>query len=426
MMKSSFRLLASCLVWLSAAAGAAADRPPNIVLILADDVGQEVLGCYGGESYPTPHLDRLAETGMRFEHCYSMPVCFPTRLALLTGKYPFRHKDAKWGDFPASENGKTMAQTLSRAGYATAVAGKWQLKLLRDEPDHPEKLGFDHCDVFGWHEGPRYYEPMIYRNGEVREDTLGHYGPDLYVRGLVEFMKRNRERPFFAFYSMALCHDVTDDLEEPVAHGPLGRYDSFPEMVAEMDRAVGRIVAALEALGLRKNTLVLFTTDNGSPRQMIIRAKGKKLIEVPVVSQRGGKIVPGGKGTLTDRGTRVPLIANWPGTIAPKQVVDDLVDTSDFFPTCAELANAKVAEDLDGISFAPRLLRGERSKRHWAFSESKRAHWVRTAKWKLYGNGRMFDMAADSGEENPLREAQDSPSLRTVLGELKAVMGSLK
>jgi len=180
----------------------AADRP-NILFIFADDVGQEVLQCYGGQSYQTPHLDELARTGMKFNHAYSMPVCHPSRLTLMSGKYPFRHGKVTWGDYPKKEEAHTFSRYLQKAGYTTAIAGKWQMCLLKDDPLHPRRMGFDHWDLFGWHEGPRFYEPMIYHNGKVRDDTLGHYGPDLYVRSLIEFIKANRDRPFLAglFYS---------------------------------------------------------------------------------------------------------------------------------------------------------------------------------------------------------------------------------
>ncbi len=425
-------LLLVCLLLPSAAA----DRPPNIVFILADDVGQEVLGCYGGESYPTPHLDELARTGMKFNHCYSMPVCHPSRITLMTGKYPKRHGQVTWGSFPPKEESTTFSNRLLNAGYATGIAGKWQLTLLGDDPSHPQRLGFQSSDLFGWHEGPRYYEPMVYHNGEVRDDTLGHYGPDLYVRSLVEFMKAHREEPFLAYFPMAVCHDVTDDLDDPVPHGPFDRYDSYAEMVGEMDRSVGRIVAALNALKLREETLILFTGDNGTPQSMIIRAEGKELITVPVVSMQNGKSVPGGKKTLFDTGTRVPLIANWPGTIEPGQVVEDLVDFSDFLPTFAELAGALVKDDegLDGHSFAKRLLGKGASTRQWAHSEeavlpkpggvepdgeSSGLFWMRNERWKLYSDGRFYDMSSDSEEKTPVKEDSMSEEARTSWGELR-------
>ena len=401
------------------------DNRPNILFILADDVGQEVLGCYGGESYSTPHLDELASTGMQFQHAYSMPTCFPTRLTLLTGQYPPRHGKIIWGNFPQQAENFTFSNHLQHNGYKTGIAGKWQLTLLKDDPEHPKRLGFQHSDVFGWHEGPRYYEPMIYHNGNVRENTEGHYGPDLYIRSLIEFMKENRDRSFFAYYPMALCHDVTDDLPVPVSHGPFGRYDSYAEMVAEMDRAVGRLVAALNTLKLREKTLILFVGDNGTPQEMIVRAEGLQLIKEPVVSRQFGREIPGGKATLTDRGTRVPLIANWTGSIRPGQVVDDLVDMSDFFPTFLHLANIPYPKDylLDGSSFAPLLLGKGSSSRNWVYAEGfplpkpggtdpsgpvTNDRWVRTTRWKLYNDGRLFDMEADIREEHPILPEEDS------------------
>lgn len=413
-------------IWLSLSNLASSNDRPNILFILADDVGQEVLGCYGGQSYATPHLDELARTGMKFRHGYSMPVCHPTRLTLMTGKYPFRHGRVTWGDFPKTEEPYTWANVVAESGYATYIAGKWQLCLLRDDPRHPHRLGFQHSDLFGWHEGPRYYEPMIYRDGAVRDDTLGHYGPDLYVRGLIEFMKLNRNRPFLAYYSMAVCHEVTDDLDPPVPHGPMGRYDSYPEMVAEMDRAVGRLVAALEALKLREKTLVIFTADNGTPPEIIIQADGKKLLREPVVSRQNGLQIPGGKKKLTDDGTNVPLIANWPGRIREGQVVDDLVDMSDYLPTFVELTGGTLPEGrtIDGTSFAPRLLGTGKSRRAWAYAEeavlpkpggvepdgtSSGLRWVRTDAWKLYSDGRLYDMRADEQERHALSLSNSDP-----------------
>lgn len=378
---------------------------PNIVLILADDVGCDAIGCYGGRSYPTPAIDRLAASGMRFTHCYSMPVCHPTRICLLTGRYPRRLNNPKWGSFPKDEEQATLAQSLRAAGYATSVAGKWQLSLLGGDLEQPVRMGFDEYSLFGWHEGPRYYDPLIYQNGRLRTDVSEQYGPDVYSDFLIEFMKRNKERPFFAFYSMALCHDVTDDLGERVPYGPRGRYDSYAEMMTAMDRMVGKIVAAVDDLGLREKTLILFTGDNGTAARSIIRAEEGNYIREPVISDYNGRQVPGGKGKLTDAGTNVPLIAAWPGVIGPGQVVDDLVDFSDFLPTLTELSGGTPPESItfDGQSFAARL-RGDNNGPHrdWAYSERQGDYWVRTGRWKLYSDGAFFDMENDPLEEQRL------------------------
>jgi arylsulfatase A-like enzyme len=381
----------------------AARRPPNIVFILADDVGQEVLGCYGGESYKTPQLDSLARSGLMFHHCYSMPVCHPTRICLLTGRYPFQLDNPRWGTFPVDQASGTIAQVLRRQGYATAIAGKWQITLLEKDLGHPNLLGFDQYCLFGWHEGPRYFEPLIWQDGKRRMDTAGKYGPDLYVDYLVDFFKQNKDRPFFAFYSMALCHDVTDDLDQPVPHGPNDRYESYSEMVASMDDHVGRIITALDDLELRDNTLVLFSTDNGTPKTYIARAEGDKLVKIPVVSQQRGQAVPGGKGDLSDRGTRIPTIASWPGIIGAGTETNALVDFSDMLPTFAQLAGAATPDHTRaGSSFASVLRHPRSNGRPWVFAEGRGGYWLRTESWKLYGDGRFFDMRNDPLERTPL------------------------
>ena len=294
---------------------------PNIVLIMADDVGCEPIGAYGGERWKTPHIDALAERGMRFDYCFAMPVCHPTRTTLLTGKYPFRLKSG-WGSFPKSEEKHSLAQVLKRAGYATAVAGKWQLCLMKNDLQQPARMGFDQWSVFGWHEGARFHEPYIYEDGRLRTDTKGKYGPDLYVEFLGRFMEQSSaaEKPFFAFYSMALAHDVTDDIPEQVPYVPgKDRWMDYGEMIVSMDAMVGKLVNKIDQLGLRNDTLILFTGDNGTAQRSKLRhIKGRKYEYEQVYSIRNGQRVPGGKGTLLDIGTNVPLIASWPGWITAK------------------------------------------------------------------------------------------------------------
>lgn len=407
----------------------AADKP-NIVFILADDVGREVLGCYGGTSYNTPHLDRLAASGAKFEHCYSMPVCHPTRITLLTGRYPRHLGNPKWGSFPKKAEKQTFAHVARNAGYATAVAGKWQICLMKNDLDHPARLGFDEWSVFGWHEGARYHEPMIYQNGKLRSDTAGKYGPDLYVDYLVDFMQRNREKPFLAFYSMALCHDVTDDIGKPVPYGSRGRYDNFEEMAEMMDVEVGRLVKAIDDMGIRDNTLILFTTDNGTAGRSKLSAidgSGKKFAYEDVVSRMNGIDIPGGKGDLTDWGTRVPTIASWPGVIKPGQSWDDLVDFSDILPTFAELVGGELPAGvtLDGHSFARRLTGGVASQRKWAYAEGRNRFFAKTQRWKLYNDGQFFDVQDDPFEKNPIpvkkRPADSAADFRLLDSAVKSL-----
>lgn len=398
------RSLLISILSLGAVVAQAAERPPNIVLIFADDVGREVLGCYGGTSYKTPNIDALSDGGMQFSHCYSMPVCHPSRITLLSGRYPSAFGNPKWGGYPEGEAKKTFAAELQRAGYATAVAGKWQLQLLKNNPDHPQELGFDESSVFGWHEGARFHEPFIYENGKKRDDTAGTYGPDLYVEFLSDFMEKNREQPFMVWYSMALCHDVTDDIGKPVPFYKDDRWMNYGEMVASMDEMVGRIVKAVDDLQLRENTLILFTTDNGTAASSYLGVdENGKMYKHEVYSEFGGKQIRGGKGKLNDWGTRVPFIANWKGKITPGRSYSDLIDFSDFLPTFIDLAGAEMPKGpLNGQSFAPRLLGTGSGDRTWVYAEHRGKSWTRNRRFKLYDDGRFFNVEQDPEEQKKL------------------------
>jgi len=404
-------------------AGAAPDRP-NILLIMADDIGREVLGCYGGQSYKTPNLDKLAAEGMRFTHCYSQPVCSPSRVKIMTGRYGFRTTE-KWGHIPPGE--RTFGHVLGAAGYATAAAGKWQMCLLKRNPGHLKKTGFDESCVFGWHEGARYHDPFVYWNGKPRR-LEGKYGPDVYCDFLIDFMTRNRNTPFLAYFPMALAHAISDDFTPPPAKGPGGKYQSYKELAETMDVIVGRLVKALDDLGLRKKTLILYTTDNGSPGSFITDVRGRKYIKTPIRSMWNGREVRGGKGSMTDAGTRVPLIANWPGTTPAGKVCDDLIDFSDFLPTLAELASAPLPEGVtvDGRTFAPQLGGKKGAPRPWCFTGYRGKAWARTKRWKLYRSGKLYDMDADPGEKRPLKPGQGPDEARTARKTLQAVLVKLK
>lgn len=422
-MKRLWLSLLLCALGAQSLPAAEREERPNILLIMADDVGRETLGCYGGTSYDTPHLDALAAGGMRFRHCYSMPVCHPSRMAIMTGRYPFRNP-AGWGKWPA--DARTFAHVLRDAGYATAVAGKWQLVLMKNQLDHARRLGFDESALFGWHEGPRYHNPLIYRNGKIWEDVRKPdvYGPDVYSKFLIDFITENKDRPFFAYYSMALCHEISDDFSPVPPPAPDGHYLTFKEMIEDMDERIGRLVAALERLELREKTLILFTTDNGSPRSYLTGVEFRNGKPVrnhkPVISMMGDVAVRGGKGSMTDAGCRVPLIANWPGTVPTRRVVDDLVDFTDFMPTLAGLAGTRPPKGvhIDGRSFAARLQGKPGKSREWVFCEHSGKRFVRTQRWKLYDDGRLFDMEQDPNEAKPLtadRQSREATEAREML-----------
>jgi arylsulfatase A len=400
---------------------------PNIVLILADDVGREVLGCYGGRSYKTTNLDRLAASGIRLTHAYTMPVCHPTRVCLLTGQYPFRLGNPDWGTFPTEAEGRTLAHVLKDAGYATAIAGKWQLTMLKDDPEHPNRLGFDDYCLFGWHEGPWYYRPHIWENGRLRNDVSDRYGPDVVCDFLIDFIDRNKSGPFFAFYSMTLCHAETNDLEHPAPVGPNGRYDSYSEMAVKMDRNVGRIVEALQSRGLRENTLVIFTADNGTAARNLINVRGDEYVYESVYSLMGDKKILGGKATLSDWGTRVPFIVSWPGTFKGGQVSDVLTDVSDMLPTLADAASAPLPRGvaLDGRSFLPSLRDETGAERQWVFVEHEGRYFVRDRRWKLYGDGKLFDAELDPEEQAPIMDGPPAGESESARQKLERVLAEL-
>jgi arylsulfatase A len=406
-------------------AAKASKKKPNIVFIMADDIGQPVLGCYGGTSYSTPNLDKLAATGIRFNHCYSSPVCAPSRVKIMTGRYGFRNYK-EWGHIPPEEI--TFGHVLKDAGYATALAGKWQMVLQKKDPHHVTKMGFEQNCVFGWHEGPRYHGPLIYENGKLRQEPEDKYGPDIFCQVIIDFIKRNKDRPFLAYYSTTLAHEISNDLKVSPPTGPLGRYQTYKELVEYMDKLIGRIVSTLDELNLRENTLVLFTTDNGTPPKFITKAVNGKYIKEPIISKVGDKTVIGGKGKLTDAGTRVPLIADWPGTTPAGKVSDDLIDFSDFMPTFADLAGTTPPKDraIDGISFAPQLMGKRGNPREWAYCQWEGKAWVRTKRWKLYRDGRLYDMQKDALEESAVLFPTDTTETSAVRKKLQDVLDSLK
>jgi arylsulfatase A-like enzyme len=276
-----------------------------------------------------------------------------------------------------------------------------------------EQAGFD--EYYLWHaehtedKGSRYADPTILDNGRFLEDTKGKYGPDLYTEYINGFMERHRDEPFFVYYPMALTHGPFNPtpLSAEWESGDRLQNDPrfFKDMVEYMDVVVGRIVAKIDALELRERTLILFYGDNGSPRE--------------VESRLGEQVVEGGKGYLTDAGTRVPLIANWQGVCPPGRVIGDLVDSTDFIPTMVEATGAKPVEDmvLDGQSFLPQV-RGEAgTSREWVlvdhdphpgWDKEKFTHerFARDQRFKLYGDGRLFDVSEDVLEEHPLAAGQ--------------------
>ena len=410
--------------------------PKNIVLIMADDIGIECFGCYGGTDYPTPNIDRLAAEGLRFSHAYSQPLCTPTRLEIMTGLENHRNWQC-FGVLPKSE--KTFGHLMQSFGYRTCIAGKWQLTSY-DPPDFPNAdrrralgmpprdAGFDAYSLFHAEhtedKGSRYANPTFLRNG-TRHHRGDAYGEDLNVDFMLDFMRAHKEERMFVYYPMALPHwpmvptpdssswaDPDRRLDESVDH--------FPDMVRYMDKLVGRLVEGIHQLGLSQETLVLFYSDNGTDRR--------------IRSNFRGKVIAGGKNTTTQAGIRVPLIAHWPGNV-PVGVSADLIDPSDFLPTLAKLAGRELPTDwqTDGFNFSGTILGTSQTERQNAFFwYDPRPGWDKESfsrsifavdhHYKLFNDGQFFDIAGEGFREVKLEDSQLSVNQRKAKQRLQTAM----
>lgn len=357
-------------------AAGASDRP-NIVLIMADDVSWECFGCYGAEDYKTPHIDRLAAEGIRFDHCYSTPICTPSRVKIMTGKYGFRNY-THFGYLSPDE--RTFGHMLQQAGYQTAIAGKWQLNGLynslpgSDDVTRPQKAGFHESLLWqvtrgksGKEGGERFWNPPLEHNGKLvsRKENDGKYGPDLLTDFVCDFIERNEDQPFFVYFPMVLVHDpfvptpdtvgdtpITDALnKEPKDYA--SKKANFVAMVQYMDKLVGRITEKVDSLGLGDDTIILFTADNGTNTKLRSRWNGVE--------------IRGGKAGMKDNGTHVPFVARWKGHAPGGQTLPDLIDFTDFYATFAEAAQYTSHDraPIDGRSFFSQLNGKPGNLRDW-------------------------------------------------------------
>ena len=340
------------------------DRP-NLIVIMADDLGYECIGANGSE-YKTPNLDRLAAGGVRFTNCFANPICTPSRVKIMTGQYNVRNY-VRFGLLPRGEI--TFAHQLKAAGYKTAVAGKWQ---LGNEPDSPQHFGFEQSCLWqhtrkrvreGTKIDSRFSNPRLEFNGVEKDYNDGEYGPQVCADFICDFIEDNKDGPFLVYYPMILTHcpfvptpDSKDwDPADPGSKTYKGDAKYFGDMVTYMDKIVGQLDAKLGELGLRENTLILFTGDNGTDQ--------------PVVTEMDGRKIAGGKGKLNDFGTRVPLIASWPGTIKSGRVTDTLVDFTDILPTLCQLSGAQLPQGYpgDGVSLVSTMVGVSARNKPWVY-----------------------------------------------------------
>ena len=433
-MKSIFHPLPLALLLIFSLQTANADQPaaslpkPNIVLIMADDLGLETMGSYGGTLYKTPNLDRLAANGMRFEHCYAQPICTPSRVQLMTGQYNVRNY-TKFGLLPRGE--VTFAHKLKAKGYATCIAGKWQLGREKDAPQHfgfEEALLWQHTrdgrmKIDGTRVDKRYENPILEKNGEPLAYNDGEFAPDLMVDFILDFIERKAEQPFLVYYPMILTHcpfvptPHSEDWDPTSAGSPTHKGDKayFGDMVEYVDHLVGKIEAELERHGLLENTYLIFTGDNGTDRTVVSMLKGEPF--------------PGRKGTLTNGGTHVPLIVSRPGTVPAKEH-NDLIDFSDFLPTFCEIANSSTdGLTLDGNSFLPQLHGETGNPREFVYcwynrdmKPGKTQVTARNQRYKLYKGGKFYDIPNDLQEKQPLDTNSLTPEQVAIKEELQEVL----
>lgn len=412
-----FWILALFAVWGWESTISAATKP-NIILILADDFGYECVRANGSTSYETPHLDKLAATGMRFTHCYAQPLCTPTRVQLMTGLSNVRNY-VRFGYLDPQQT--TFAHILKRAGYATGIAGKWQLE---HGLNGPALFGFgEYCLWQLTRRPPRYANPGLEIDGREVDFKDGQYGPDIVHQYALDFIQKHQAGPFLLYYPMMLTHgpfQPTPDSSnwDPKAQGENVNNDPshFPDMVKYLDKQIGTLVNRLDELKLRDNTLILFVGDNGTGR--------------PIRTSFAGKTLQGGKGRTDESGMRVPLIASWPGKIPAGRVCNDLIDTTDFLPTLCTAAGTERPAVLDGRDFLPQLLGEQGQPRDWLYcwyapNQNKAdvpVIFARTLEFKLYNSGRFVKLEEDGYQEREITANEAAPEARAAREKLQKVL----
>lgn len=395
---------------------------PNIILIMVDDFGYECVTANGGESYQTPNIDKLAASAVRFENCHVQPLCTPTRVQLMTGRYNVRNY-INFGTLLRTET--TFGHLMKNAGYATGICGKWQ---LGGEVDSPQHFGFEESCL--WQQTrrpPRYANPGLEYNGVEKDFTQGEYGPTLVNDFALSFIAKNKEKPFFLYYPMILTHNPfqpTPDSPDwdPTLSGENKQQSPkhFADMTAYMDKMVGRVIAKLDELNIRDNTLLIVLGDNGTNTSITSRFKGANY--------------KGGKGTTTSHGTHVPLIVSWPAMMKQQRVSTDLISSTDFLPTLCAAAGVKIPENVDGTSFLPQLKGEAGTPREWLYTwYSPRQSQDMTVReytfdhrFKLYRTGQFHDLSTDGMEKQDLTSSPLSSEATAAKAKLQTALDHFK
>lgn len=415
---------------------------PNILVILLDDLGKEWVSCYGADGIKTPTVDHLAATGTQFHNFYVMPQCTPTRVSLLTGQYPFRHGWVNHWDVPRWGGGAhfdpkknpSIGKVMKKAGYKTAAAGKWQIDDFRVEPEAMVEAGFDeYCMWTGYEAGvkanaERYQDPYVHTKDGSKTHN-GKFGDDVFTDFLIDFMGKHREEPMFLYFPMCLPHSPL--VPTPAKPDAKDKRDKHIAMVEYTDLLTGRLVKALEDLGLREDTIIVWLTDNGTGG-----VRG---------TIQGRPITPG-KAKTSESGVCVPLIVNCPGRVTEGRQSKALMTVADFLTTFAELAGVDPdpAFTYDGKPCAKALLgKSDTSPHSWILSmggqnRAKRTDQgveneyrfrdrvIRDENYKLFVDSKgqpskLFHLTNDSDEKANLIGSEDSND-RKALAKLSAVI----
>lgn len=395
---------------------------PNILFIVADDLGYEKLGSYNGLYSLTPNIDRLAEQGSMFLRAYASPVCTPSRMSIYTGTYATTHRytdvlPVHVGSKQFVDFGKwtTYTQLLKQNGYHTAVTGKWQMAGLEFYPNHCSSAGFDSWCVWQiWHNNKkttRYWNATINEDGKIRTDIDSLFGPDVLTDYVIRQMKlaKQKGKPFIIQHNMVLPH-------VPIVTTPndknAKRQASLDNMIKYMDKQVGELLEAVDQLKIGDNTIVIFIGDNGTQSK------------IPRETNNG--LVSGGKWTLTDGGMHVPLIIHCPDRIPVNRKVQNLIDITDLFPTICDLSNTKINDSLniDGVSFY-NLLSGEEGivKRKWITAGIGDDFVIFDGNWRLHHKeNKLIDCRNLPEEKNAIMESNEA---KEALSKLTPILNEL-
>ena len=378
-----------------------AGAKPNVIFILADDLGYGDLGCFGQTKIKTPNLDRMAAEGMRFTQAYAgTTVCAPSRCALMTGVhtghcYIRGNKEIKpEGQEPMPGDTFTVAHLMKRAGYTTGIIGKWGLGFPASAST-PEKMGFDY--FFGYNcqmKAHEYYPESLWRNTNLVNLDGKTYSHDLMAADSLEFVRRNKDLPFFLYLPFTIPHGKfqVPDQEAYANEKWPAQWKNIAAMITRMDKDIGRLMALLKELKLDENTLVFFASDNGAGYQ-------------PKFFQSSGPL-RGMKRDMYEGGLRSPTIARWPGRIKPGVVSDQVWAFWDLMPTLAELTQQKLSVPSDGISILPALTQGKQIEHpplYFEFHERGFTQAARMGDWKAVRLGtkkpvELYDMKTDASE----------------------------